>query len=423
MLRQKVYRAEYVDLYINVIQKIILSEDNSRPYISSSPSNGLESVQEHWIAKNPQDSLYGDTHYYNYASTPLDWTIYPRSRFGSEYGFQSYPSLQTLASVTESSDLVYPFNKSSLMEHRQHHPGGTQQIQSMIESYFNLPDAGGVSSFADYVYLSQIIQAMAMKTETESYRRDKEIDPKTGEGFTMGALYWQLNDIWQAPTWASVEFGGKWKMLHYYILKTFANLLVSPYEDRGILKISIVRDDALKQVDFALKIFVYKWSSLSPAAIEMTDVTTSSSFSSFSSASLVYHQNISHLTELAKCKSRFECFIFVEITNTKLNLSANNYMFLEPALKKASGLSKPNLKAIQVTKESDSKESVFKIKLQTDKIAPFVWLDFHYQSNITGTFSDNGFLLFNENQEITFKTESQLTVNDIKSNLIVKSIF
>jgi len=24
------------------------------------------------------------------------------------------------------------------------------------------------------------------------------------EGNTMGALYWQLNDIWQAPSWASL---------------------------------------------------------------------------------------------------------------------------------------------------------------------------------------------------------------------------
>ena len=403
---------------------MILSEDSSRPCTSSSPSNGLESVQEHWIAKNPQDSLYGDVHYYNYASTPLDWKIYPRSRFSSEYGFQSYPSLQTLASVTDLSDFIYPFNSSSLMEYRQHHPWGTQQIHDMIQSYFNLPAAGGIESFGHYVYLTQIIQAMAMKTETESYRRDKEIDSKTGEGFTMGALYWQLNDIWQAPTWASIEFGGKWKMLHHYMKNIFHNLLVSPYEDNGILKISIVRDDALKQVDFDLKIYVYKWSSLKPAAIESTNVTSPApSSSSFSSASVVYQRNTSDFIELGKCKSRFECLIYVEITNTKFNLSANNFLFLEPALKNASGLSKPNLTAIQITKVSDSEQSTFQIKLQTDKVAPFVLLDFNYQSNITGTFSDNGFLLLSENKEITFKTESQLTVNDIKSNLIVKSIF
>ena len=42
-------------------------------------------------------------------------------------------------------------------------------------------------------------QAVSLKTETETYRRRMvEADPNTGEGMTMGALYWQLNDIWQA---------------------------------------------------------------------------------------------------------------------------------------------------------------------------------------------------------------------------------
>jgi beta-mannosidase len=26
-----------------------------------------------------------------------------------------------------------------------------------------------------------------------------------------------LNDIWQGPTWSSIEYGLKWKMSHYYV--------------------------------------------------------------------------------------------------------------------------------------------------------------------------------------------------------------
>ena len=70
-----------------------------------------------------------------------------------------------------------------------------------------------------------------MRTETEFYRRNREINPKTGEGNTMGALYWQLNDIWQGTSWSSIEFGGKWKVLHNYAMHFMANQLVSPYED------------------------------------------------------------------------------------------------------------------------------------------------------------------------------------------------
>lgn len=47
------------------------------------------------------------------------------------------------------------------------------------------------------------MQAQCVKVETEFYRRSRS-EIVRGQGYTMGALYWQLNDIWQAPSWASL---------------------------------------------------------------------------------------------------------------------------------------------------------------------------------------------------------------------------
>ena len=61
--------------------------------------------------------------------------------------------------------------------------------------------------------MHQVYQAVSLKVETETYRRRQQpADPDTGEGLTMGALYWQLNDIWPGVSWSSLEFGGRWKM-------------------------------------------------------------------------------------------------------------------------------------------------------------------------------------------------------------------
>ena len=52
--------------------------------------------------------------------------------------------------------------------------------------------------------LLQVNQAVGIKTEAELCLRRQSFLNEKGEGYTMGSLYWQLEDIWQAPTWASI---------------------------------------------------------------------------------------------------------------------------------------------------------------------------------------------------------------------------
>ncbi len=176
-------------LYIEKIEPIVLNADISRPYVYSSPSNGIETVREGGLSPSPQDTRFGDVHYYNYGSTSWDWTIYPSAKFASEYGFQSYPSLQTLSKAIDLKDMTYPL--STAMIHRQYHAMRDQEMEELIANYMKLPIAGGSERLDDLIYLSQIAQAMSTKTETEFYRRNRAIDPLSGDGFTMGALYWK----------------------------------------------------------------------------------------------------------------------------------------------------------------------------------------------------------------------------------------
>jgi beta-mannosidase len=52
------YRKLYVDTVMNAVKEV--DKGNNRPFITSSPSNGLESVKEDYIANDPNDSRFGE---------------------------------------------------------------------------------------------------------------------------------------------------------------------------------------------------------------------------------------------------------------------------------------------------------------------------------------------------------------------------
>ncbi|CAG2111077.1 unnamed protein product, partial [Medioppia subpectinata] len=129
----------------------------------------------------------------------------------------------------------------------------------------------------------------------------------------MGALYWQLNDIWPAPTWASLEFGGKWKMSHYFMRNIFDNLLLVPYEENETLKVAVIRDDYSGSLTFNLSIKVLKWSSLNPTLTAYTIVSTEG----FSSK-IVYENSITNVMNSGNCLDRRECLIEVIYFETQM---------------------------------------------------------------------------------------------------------
>ena len=60
-----------------------------------------------------------------------------------------------------------------------------------------------MANFSAWCHTTQIFQADFYKAEINFYRR--------GSGFPnrqLGSLYWQLEDIWQAPSWAGIEYDG-----------------------------------------------------------------------------------------------------------------------------------------------------------------------------------------------------------------------
>lgn len=410
------YRQDYRTLYINTIMPIVVAEDTSRPFLPSSPSNGIVSVRYGYISADPQSTRYGDVHFYWTWGNVWKWNIYPSAKFVSEYGFQSWSSLATLGKYISTSHIKYPLDEA--FEHREHQENGLIYLNGMIKENLPFPSNGSAAKLADYIYISQIHQSMSIKIETEFYRRNRQVQPN-GEGFTMGALYWQLNDIWPTVSWASVEFGGKWKMLHYYVRNMFDNLLIDAYENEengGQISVVLIRDDHIQQsIPFRVTVEVFKWSGSRPALQHQVDSSTRPF-----SVTMAFQQSTDQLLRAAQCSNRNECFIQVRATGifNGRPIERANFLLLGP-IKNATGLLKAQIHASVIAgPESDSfGVNTFLLHLSTDHVAPFVYLD----SSITGIFSDNGFLLTGP-RNVTFRTVESVDKTKVITQLTVKSL-
>ncbi|BFZ22342.1 hypothetical protein BsWGS_25381 [Bradybaena similaris] len=441
------YYNDYVELYVKVIKVIVQSEDPTRDYLTSSPSNGKESEQEGYVAKNPASEFYGDIHYYDYSVDQWNASSFEIPRMASEYGVQAWCNNESLADVFAAEDFSM---SSAMVNHRQHHPGGNVQMAAEVGLHLHLPDSSDPKSqFVDFIYLTQINQAMSIRTQSEHYRRSQSQLRSDGRGLTMGALYWQLNDIWQAPTWASIDYESRWKMLHYYARSFFSKYLVSPYlRPDNTLDIFFVVDGVpvteARTADG--KLFFHPITSLdkllkrgfsTDQVFEVAaDVLRSSTgnvtvsiydYSSFNilhswntpfsiklTAESVFTKSIADLLSESKCQAVENCLLSVTATDNAGSVLSTSWLAL--AYPKYSKLLPANVKVTAVTQVD---QYSFNIQVSTDAIALFVWLA---TDNIQGHFSDNGFVMLTPDTTVKFYALEQVTADQISAQIRVRSV-
>ena len=189
------------------IEDALLSVDAQANWWPSSPSPGPMSFGDAW-----HDDSSGDMHFWSVWHEGRDFEHYRdvRPRFCSEFGFQSYPSMNVIRKFAGEDDLNIA---STVMESHQKNAGGNARIAETMFRYFRFP-----ASFEDFVYLSQVQQGLAIRTAVEYWR--------TLAPHCMGALYWQLNDTWPVASWSSLDHGGGWKLLHYMARRFFSPVAV-----------------------------------------------------------------------------------------------------------------------------------------------------------------------------------------------------
>ncbi|KAL5112294.1 Beta-mannosidase [Taenia crassiceps] len=205
-----------------------------RRVLLSSPSNADASNNPYGIDSNPQDPLAGDVHFYSYYADLWDECTYPVTRFTSEYGIMSLPGpLAWFRSLDNSSSRLDDWMiRGHLMMHRLHKTDGIDILQRLIREKFGEPKLGQTEeeTYTIWAYLTQLYQAVAYKTHINLLERhqctiytdvpkDSCAGVWTGQGRSMGHLYWQLNDVWAAPTWSTIDAAGQWKIAHYLAIR------------------------------------------------------------------------------------------------------------------------------------------------------------------------------------------------------------
>lgn len=189
----------------------------------SSPSPGPMDFGDTW-----HDDRKGDMHFWSVWHEGRDFDHYRdvSPRFCSEFGFQSYPSMDVIRRFADPQD----FNIAApVMESHQKNAGGNARIAETMFRYFRFPN-----SFENFVYLSQVQQGLAIKTAVTHWRSLKP--------HCMGTLIWQLNDTWPVCSWSSLDHGGGWKLMHHMAKAFYAPVFVSAVPVAGKVELRAVND-------------------------------------------------------------------------------------------------------------------------------------------------------------------------------------
>ncbi|RZC41640.1 beta-mannosidase-like [Asbolus verrucosus] len=417
------YSEDYVALYVTTIKTEILAILPSANYIPSSPTNGLRSQQENYLNATSVDPLYGDVSFYDYESDSWDPATFPVPRFASAYGYQSMPAVDSWLTATTDIDHLNP--DSAFMDHRQHLPNGTRYITDLIDLQLPSPNQTDENYHQIFFYYSQIIQAQSVKIETEHYRSFKGRLDEAGQGNTMGALYSQLNDVWVAPTFSGMDYTGRWKMLQYFSVNFFSPVIITAkLINDSQMDVYVVSDDfnLPNNTIVTAIVSVFHWGSFTPVN-QIPHVVNLNPFKAINVASI----NTMSLLLNSDCGEEYEvaktnCFFYFELINSinTIEVAPSNYLF--PEKLKNCNVTNANVMVTEVSEIGECCNSTrqFNITLTTNGIALFVWLDAH---NISGRFSENGFLQVTVNKTVQFTSKQPISKEDLVNVLTVTHLF
>lgn len=424
---------QYEQLFISLILPLVYENSRSISYMPSSTNNGYLYVNlsatvpmAERYDNTTEGSYYSDTDHYNYdSSVAFDLSSYPIGRFANEFGFHSMPSLQTWRQAVDEKDLH--FNSSTVMLRNHHYPaGGTDthnyknssmgmaEMTMAVEQYYPIPHKeNSVANFSAWCHATQIFQADMYKSEIQFYRRGSGMPERQ-----LGSLYWQLEDIWQAPTWAGIEYDGRWKVLHYVARDIYKPVIIAPYWNytTGDLSIYVTSDlwetargtVNLTWVDLAGKSIPGNANTPMSTQFTIGGLNTTKIFeASISDLDLPDNTNavlVMSVTAHGRLPNMQDVTIFTH-QNTFTPVFPNELSLIDP----------------KVEISHDAKTGLFTVEAKNG-VSLYTWLD--YPAGVVGYFDDNSFtLLPGEKRQVGFTVQKDETGGKWVEGVTAQSIW
>jgi beta-mannosidase len=351
---QNEYFENYNKLFYELIPHTIDSLDE-RYYHFGSPNTGFNNIEIN----------NGDNHYWGVWHGNASFSQFKNNigRFVSEYGFQALPEISSIKKFTNPLDrniksIIMLNHQRCMADKRKDKSYGYKIIEKyMINEYGIIPE-----DFNQYIYLSQILQAKALKTAIESHRLNM--------GYCMGTLYWQLNDCWPVVSWSSIDYYGKWKASHFQVKKSYNPFLIVFNDEKDSIKLYVVSDN-LKKIDASLQIKILDfngkiiWNNSENIFIEPLRTTLKY---------IIPKNEILSKVELNKV------FLYAEAINDNKIIASNSYFFVSDK--------ELDLPQVEIFKELKKADFGYILILRSTKLIRNVMIKIE---NIDYQLSDNYF--------------------------------
>lgn len=369
---------DFCNLYFKLLPEVVETYGSGVGYRGSSPISFPDSKS---------DGINGDSHYWGvwHGNHPISRYNTERSRFFSEYGFQSFPEYESVK-IYAPEKRDHDINSEVMMSHQRGGSFANNRIKEyMLKNYKEPKD------FEHFLYVGMILQGDAIKTAMEAHRRDMP--------YCMGSLFWQHNDCWPVASWSSRDYYGRWKAQHYFAKKAYDMILVSPVIMNDTLTVHLV-SDYWKPVKgkFTLKVMDMEGHDVYNKSMQLNTPVNASE--------LIFESSVH---EIFGNKSKNDVIVYTEfVTNEK---TYTNIAY-------AADQKDMNYRKANIDWSVRKVDEGYEVSLTSDAFARGVFMSL---KGIDNFFEDNYFDLLPQ-KPVTVKVKTDLSLSVFKEQLKIISL-